>query len=169
MVWMFSIGTLLKRSTLRTRDFEAMEMPESNLHAVHALVLDDGDDADVCFPVSHRVRAIGRSGELEFMLALLPAMQHAPNQRHTVKVLDNGDSECRHIDHSPMESKILSQPPVLSNSTRVVTPFGDLGHAGQSESISPERAIQLCKQQISEGWRVDSRLRGNDRRFETGS
>jgi hypothetical protein len=45
-------------------------------------------------------------------------MEHAPNQRHGIKVLNDGDSERRHIDHSQMENTILSQRALLSNSTR---------------------------------------------------
>jgi hypothetical protein len=61
----------------------------NDLQVIDAVILDGGDDTDICFPLSHCVRAPGRSGELEFMLALLPAMKHAPNQRHTIKVLNN--------------------------------------------------------------------------------
>jgi hypothetical protein len=57
------------------------------------------------------------------MLALLPAMEHAPNQRHTIEVLNDGDSEFGHVDSSKMGIRILSQPSVLSNSAAMAKLF----------------------------------------------
>ena len=42
---------------------------------------------------SHRVRAMRRCGELEFVFPALRAGQHAPDQRDAIQILDDGDSE----------------------------------------------------------------------------